>query len=485
MLVADPTVKELNIESPLTQGLVFCAFLGGTDQMDLVGKAMGTPSASYGDWNGSSLQGHCWDNTVGGDIDSAFIEYPLSQDWSRNTMREVSMVVVVDLDDTPSYNQWISVPYRVTGWTKPYQAISFAQYSVQEKMRLSIAENSNSLREATETSASITTGLHSYGVVRRATTVDFYKDGSITESGVTWGSDPGDGDWGEKRPITLANQSSSSAGSGLDGRMLFAAVWNRRLSHEEMNRVMSNPQVLLRYHGRSRYKIYIAGAGVVTLATTDIDAVGNVPNAPMDCVFVLATTDMDGVSNFPNVMLEKTIPVATIDIDAVGNLLDALLSKNIPIATTDIDALSNVPASPMSVERTFGTTAVDAIGNIPNTSLTMSLVLATVDIDALGNIPDTTLTIQGQVTLAALIAASGNMTAAMSLLQVLATTDINASGDVTAAMSAILTLSTTDIDAVSNLISDLTVVPAGGPVAAVIKKNWAGVVVLRRLLRVR
>lgn len=236
----------IDYSSPLSKGLAFLAYLGGSQRLDLVGGGGGT-LVGNASWQGAMPSGHAFrsNSNTGAMATWAFPERLL------DLKNEITILVRADFTNIPTNtgSRLITLPYGPS-WVTPFQTFSFGRVrssTGSTRSTFLFAESSTSQigRDSTSAEADFLTTdpVSLYGVVRKGASLSFVKNHRFFSA-----SSPGTANFAfgsTKEALSLFNVVSDNV-RGVTGTCDFAAIWTRSLSKEEVAQINSNPYTLLR-----------------------------------------------------------------------------------------------------------------------------------------------------------------------------------------------------------------------------------------------
>lgn len=237
----------IDYSSPLSKGLAFLAYPGGSQRLDLVGGGGGT-LVGNASWQGAMPSGHAFrsNSNTGAMATWAFPERLL------DLKNEITILIRADFTNIPTNtgSRLITLPYGPT-WTTPFQTFSFGRVrSSSSSTRSTFAFADSATTQITRDNTSVegdilvTDPVSLYGVVRRGATLNFVKNHRFFAAT----SSPGSANFAfgsTKEALSLFNVAGDNV-RGFTGSCDFAAIWSRALSKEEVAQINSNPYVLLR-----------------------------------------------------------------------------------------------------------------------------------------------------------------------------------------------------------------------------------------------
>lgn len=182
--------------------------------------------------------------------------------YSITTQCTVS--VWIDVSSSADYANYYSNPYRVAGWTTPYNSlVVYKQTGDLNKTVFQWAASSTVVEGGTFSTEVVTTGYANYVFVRNGSSVSVYKNGALVETVTATGNSAVD--WGEKRPVVMLNSSDSSLpNGGFVGHHHGLDVWNRPLTAGEIKRYFDNRWQLYAPRKRQIYASVASGTNLVT-----------------------------------------------------------------------------------------------------------------------------------------------------------------------------------------------------------------------------
>jgi hypothetical protein len=85
---------------------------------------------------------------------------------------------------------------------------------------------------------------HQFACTREGATVVFYKDGVKSGATKTLGTNSAV-DWGSRAPVSLCNRGFDTTGEATSANVVFAGIWNRALTPDDLFRLWLSPWLLL------------------------------------------------------------------------------------------------------------------------------------------------------------------------------------------------------------------------------------------------
>lgn len=240
--MSKPRIPVINWENPLTRGLVWNATPGKNTSVELVNKKPGSLDTS-GSWAGQSLLGDALGSTSTSN-GGAF--WP----WTNNLTSitgTFSIIVYVKLTAVVAFSHFLDVPYHST-WSSPFSSLRIGCANDTTKLEVSRAVSGTLFNGvSTVNLVSTSDNLTFFGTASTGGTHRLFKNGLFQESV----SDGGGAniDFGDKVQVHLLNRASADLGEGTSGVMPFAAIWNRKLTDDEMRRIYTDPWQLYKQPG--------------------------------------------------------------------------------------------------------------------------------------------------------------------------------------------------------------------------------------------
>lgn len=240
MIRLKPQSPVINWSNPLAAGLVWCTFPGQDSRQELVSGGLGSLTTSGG-WTGGSYIGSAGESTS---TTNGGIYYPFTQQLTRIT-NQFSVVAWARLDTLTSFSHLVTIPYSAT-WSSPFCTMQFLRDSASNNLSLAWAVGGTLYSAVGSTNAFMQVGpLAMFGASVNDTgtggVARFFKNGVFGEQATRTGVGAGNLDFGNKREVILLNHNSADLGEGIDGVMPYAAIWNRKLSDQEMMQLYVDP----------------------------------------------------------------------------------------------------------------------------------------------------------------------------------------------------------------------------------------------------
>lgn len=231
----------LNIASPVTHGLVFCAYLGGARWQDRVSGGRATVSTVTQWFVGSDTlrYGYGKSNAVG-----EYASYPFGQ-TIKSITTEHTILVWAALSSLNAFSTLLCIPWANGTWVSPFVAIDLARSSSTSSASAGVTIAGPTNFSAVSDTGFITADnvVRMYAVTRSANDVLFYLNGFQHGAAKTLGTSSAAA-FNTGEAITIANRSSSSNGNSTGGTFLLAAIWNRVLSPSEIAVLYLRPLLL-------------------------------------------------------------------------------------------------------------------------------------------------------------------------------------------------------------------------------------------------
>ena len=240
--LAKPTTGlELRYGEHLCNGLVWCVFPGIANQQELTAGGKGTLLTS-GNWLGKTPVGYginSTSNSTGGAY------WPWVERIGSITNNH-TICILANITSMASSGCLFSIPYRATGFTAPFAAITLQRNAAGSAGSTSFADGTTQRSATSDTGFIATTdGLTMYGLSRAGTVATFYRNGAV-HGAVKSFVNANAVDLSNKQPPTVINGTSTSPSFGMQGSVPFVGLWNRCLSTAEMREVAADPWQLVR-----------------------------------------------------------------------------------------------------------------------------------------------------------------------------------------------------------------------------------------------